>query len=199
MLAVTGAIGRFARIVPQSVVTGLQLGLGITLALLSLELIAGLPWLGLTTIGVFLLLLRVPRCPATLVALGVAIVLAQIAGGGAAWPEFAWAPAWPALICPAWATWSAPSPAPSCPSSRLTLTNAVIVTAALAHDLYGERAARATPRNLALSSGLANLALAPFGALPMCHGAGGLAAHHRFGARTGWRRSPRRPAARVSA
>ena len=27
--------------------------------------------------------------------------------------------------------------------------------------------------------------LAPFGALPMCHGAGGLAAHYRFGARTG--------------
>ena len=27
--------------------------------------------------------------------------------------------------------------------------------------------------------------LSPFGAMPMCHGAGGLAAHHRFGARTG--------------
>ena len=43
VLGVTGAIGRFARIVPQSVVTGLQLGLGITLALMSLELMAGLP------------------------------------------------------------------------------------------------------------------------------------------------------------
>src|SRR5919106_7022364 len=35
VLALTGAIGWFARIVPQSVVTGLQLGLGITLALMS--------------------------------------------------------------------------------------------------------------------------------------------------------------------
>ncbi|MFC7556244.1 molybdate transporter family protein [Pseudoroseomonas wenyumeiae] len=26
----------------------------------------------------------------------------------------------------------------------------------------------------------------PLGALPMCHGAGGLMAQHRFGARTGW-------------
>jgi predicted benzoate:H+ symporter BenE len=95
VLAVTGAIGRFARIVPQSVVTGLQLGLGITLALMSLELMVGLPWLGITTIGLLLLLLRVPRCPATLVALGVAIVLAQVAGVGAAWPEFAWAPPGP--------------------------------------------------------------------------------------------------------
>src|SRR5690606_29418536 len=31
----------------------------------------------------------------------------------------------------------------------------------------------------------ANLLLTPFGALPMCHGAGGLAAHYRFGARSG--------------
>ena len=34
----------------------------------------------------------------------------------------------------------------------------------------------ASERNLALSSGLANVLLCPFGALPMCHGAGGLAA-----------------------
>jgi MFS superfamily sulfate permease-like transporter len=185
VLAVTGAIGRFARIVPQSVVTGLQLGLGITLALMSLELMAGLPWLGITTIGLLLLLLRVPRCPATLVALGVAIVLAQIAGAGPDWPEFAWAPAWPALILPGPGDLERALGSAVLPQLPLTLTNAVIVTAALAQDFYGARAARATPRNLALSSGLANLALAPLGALPMCHGAGGLAAHRRFGAWTG--------------
>jgi MFS superfamily sulfate permease-like transporter len=185
VLGATGAIGRFARIVPQSVVTGLQLGLGITLALLSLELMAELPWLGIATVGLLLLLMRVPRCPATLVALGAAILLAQAAGIGAPWPEFAWAPAWPALVLPGLGDLQHGLGSAVLPQLPLTLTNAVIVTAALAHDLYGERASRATPRNLALSSGLANLALAPFGALPMCHGAGGLAAQHRFGARTG--------------
>lgn len=30
-----------------------------------------------------------------------------------------------------------------------------------------------------------NLLCCPFGGMPMCHGAGGLAAQHRFGARTG--------------
>jgi MFS superfamily sulfate permease-like transporter len=185
VLGATGAIGRFARIVPQSVVTGLQLGLGITLALLSLELMAELPWLGIATVGLLLLLMRVPRCPATLVALGAAILLAQAAGIGAPWPEFAWAPAWPALVLPGLGDLQHALGSAVLPQLPLTLTNAVIVTAALAHDLYGERASRATPRNLALSSGLANLALAPFGALPMCHGAGGLAAQHRFGARTG--------------
>jgi hypothetical protein len=185
VLAVTGAIARFARLVPQSVVTGLQLGLGITLALLSLELIAELPWLGIVTVGLLLLQLRVPRCPATLVALGAAIVLAHLAGLGVAWPELAWAPAWPALVLPGLGDLQRALGSAVLPQLPLTLTNAVIVTAALAHDLYGERARSATPRNLALSSSLANLALSPLGALPMCHGAGGLAAHHRFGARTG--------------
>jgi predicted benzoate:H+ symporter BenE len=185
VLGVTGAIGRFARIVPQSVVTGLQLGLGITLALMSLELMAGVPWLGVVTIALLLLLLRVPRCPATLVALGAAVVLAQLSGFGAAWRAFAWAPAWPELVLPGLGDFQRALGSAVLPQLPLTLTNAVIVTAALAHEFYGGRAARATPRNLALSSGLANLALAPFGALPMCHGAGGLAAHHRFGARTG--------------
>ena len=42
-----------------------------------------------------------------------------------------------------------------------------------------------TPARLSVTSGLANLVLVPFGAMPMCHGAGGLAAHYRFGARSG--------------
>jgi len=184
VLAVTGAIERFARIVPQSVVTGLQLGLGITLALLSLELMSEHPWLGALTVAL-LLFLRVPRFPATLVALGAAIVLAQLTGIGGDWPDFTWAPGWPALVLPGLGGLERALGSAVLPQLPLTLTNAVVLTAALGRDFYGERAVRTTPRNLALSSGLANFALAPFGALPMCHGAGGLAAHHRFGARTG--------------
>jgi MFS superfamily sulfate permease-like transporter len=67
----------------------------------------------------------------------------------------------------------------------LTLTNAVIVTASLSRELFPARRSIASERNLALSSGLANLLLSPFGAMPMCHGAGGLQAQYRFGARTG--------------
>jgi MFS superfamily sulfate permease-like transporter len=185
VLGATGAIAWFARVIPQSVVSGLQLGLGITLALLSLELMAEVPWLGFVTFVLLLVMLRVPRCPATLMALGAAVALAQLSGSGAAWPEFAWAPAWPAVVLPGLGDFHHAVGSAVLPQLPLTLTNAVIVTAALAQDLFGPRAARATPRNLALSSGFANLALAPFGALPMCHGAGGLAAHHRFGARTG--------------
>jgi MFS superfamily sulfate permease-like transporter len=38
---------------------------------------------------------------------------------------------------------------------------------------------------MAVSVGLMNLVCSPFGGIPMCHGAGGLAAQYHFGARTG--------------
>jgi MFS superfamily sulfate permease-like transporter len=64
----------------------------------------------------------------------------------------------------------------------LTLLNAVVVTAAVARSLFPEDQT-VNERRLAVSSGMLNLISVPFGAMPMCHGAGGLTAHYRFGAR----------------
>src|SRR3546814_5461336 len=52
------------------------------------------------------------------------------------------------------------------PQLSLTFTNAVLLTALLAGDYFGERAAHVTPKRLAVTSGLANLLLTPLGALP---------------------------------
>jgi MFS superfamily sulfate permease-like transporter len=71
------------------------------------------------------------------------------------------------------------------PQLSLTVTNAVIVTAGLSREFFPTNGAIGSERNLAISSGLANVLLSPFGAMPMCHGAGGLQAQYRFGARTG--------------
>jgi len=68
----------------------------------------------------------------------------------------------------------------------LTLTNAVIATSAMAKEKFPEDKEKFTPKRLATSSGLANLLLTPFGATAMCHGAGGLAVQHHFGARGIW-------------
>ena len=52
--------------------------------------------------------------------------------------------------------------------------------------LFGEdQSCRVTHKTLALDMGIFNFFTGLLGAMPMCHGAGGLAAHHRFGARTG--------------
>ena len=44
---------------------------------------------------------------------------------------------------------------------------------------------RTTHKAFCISMGFANIVVGIFGGMPMCHGAGGLAAHYRFGARTG--------------
>ncbi len=64
----------------------------------------------------------------------------------------------------------------------LTLTNAVLATSLLASDLFREKI---SPKKLSVNIGLADCITVPLGGFPMCHGAGGLAAHYRFGARTG--------------
>lgn len=185
VLGLTGWITRLARLVPQSVLAGLQLGLGLALALVSLDLMASAPAIAIVTTGILLGLLLVPRYPSALIALAAAIVLAQALGV----PGMAFTAAAPAAFAvPSW-----PSPAEIeravslfvLPQLSLTLTNAVLLTALIAGDYFGDRAAHVTPARLSITSGLANLLLTPFGALPMCHGAGGLAAHHRFGARSG--------------
>ena len=185
VLGATGTIGWIARVIPQSVSAGLQLGLGISMGVLGIELIWRTPWLGMLALAVVAGLMLVPRLPAALVMLVLACVLGTLTGTVPALPELA--PAWAGLAfaLPSLTdTWRAVELL-VLPQLPLTLTNAVIVTALVCRDLFPASASRASERNLALSTGLANLVLAPFGAMPMCHGAGGVQAQHRFGARTG--------------
>ncbi len=91
----------------------------------------------------------------------------------------------PSLIWPSWAQVLNGVDRAVLPQIPLTLTNAIIVTAALSRQLFADGAHRVTERNLALTTGLGNLLSAPWGGYLMCHGAGGMAGHYRFGARTG--------------
>lgn len=70
------------------------------------------------------------------------------------------------------------------PQIPMTLGNAVIAYTDLSQDYFGDRAKRLTNRKVCLSMALANFFSFIFGGMPLCHGAGGLAAHYRFGART---------------
>jgi MFS superfamily sulfate permease-like transporter len=184
-LAFTGLIERLSKAIPQSVVAGLQLGLGVTLALLGFKLMLQIPWLGLGVLALVCALMLIPRCPATLIALFVAVGAGQVFGLTAVPVPTALHLTLPGLALPSWDDAAAALRQAVLPQLALTITNAIIVTAALARSLFPEAPGRATERRLTITSGLANLLLAPFGALPMCHGAGGLIAHHRFGARTG--------------
>ncbi|MFP7674552.1 putative sulfate/molybdate transporter [Marivita sp. S0852] len=184
LLGGSGAIDRIARLVPQSVLSGLQLGLGLALAWIALGLMQGQMLIGAISLLVAIVALRFGTHAAlATVATGVGLGLLMgpsdmplaLDGQSMGWtlPGVGVADVIPAMTELA------------LPQLAMTLTNAVFLTALVAQDSFGSRARHVTPRKLCLTSGAANLVLAPLGAVPMCHGAGGVAAHHRFGARTG--------------
>ena len=184
-LGITGLIGRLARVIPQSVGAGLQLGLGLLMGVLGLKLMLETPWIGFPALALLLLLSRIPRCPAAPIVLAAAALVGWLTANTAMPAEAPVAASGLHLVVPSWSEIWRSLQIAVLPQLSLTLTNAVIVTASLSRELFPGTGASASERNLALSSGLANLLLCPFGALPMCHGAGGLQAQYRFGARTG--------------
>jgi MFS superfamily sulfate permease-like transporter len=185
VLGTTGWITRIARVVPQSVLAGLQAGLGLTLALVSLDMMATSPPIALATLGLLVGFLFAPRIPSALIGLAAAIALAQLLDVPGMPFGTVEAVAFPIPPLPTFAELERAISLYVLPQLALTFTNAILLTALVAGDYFGERASHVTPARLSVTSGLANLALTPFGALPMCHGAGGLAAHYRFGARSG--------------
>lgn len=185
VLGLTGWISKVARLVPQSVLAGLQLGLGIMLGTMSLGLMASAPWVAGATLVLLVGLMTFTRWPAVFIALLAATGLAYLLGESGV------------MIEPGGMGWVAVPSLPSIselhealfslvlPQLSLTFTNAILLTALLASDHFGDRAAHVTPARLSVTSGLANTLLTPLGAFPMCHGAGGVTAHYRFGARSG--------------
>jgi hypothetical protein len=69
------------------------------------------------------------------------------------------------------------------PQIPLTLGNAVVAITDENNRLFRHRPV--TESRIATSTGLMNLLSACVGGVPMCHGAGGMAGHVQFGARTG--------------
>ncbi|MEX0922229.1 MAG: putative sulfate/molybdate transporter [Rhodovibrionaceae bacterium] len=184
-LAAFGLIEKLARFLPQSVLAGIQLGLGGILVLLGLDLALQEPWVGGLALAALLLLQLTPlRGFSCLLVLGGALAWSLL-GAGRTLPELTPSLTLPALALPAIADFRAAAEGVFLPQLALTLTNAVLLTAVVAGELFPQDRARIASRRLAFSSGALNLLLAPFGALPMCHGAGGLVAQHRFGARSG--------------
>jgi hypothetical protein len=70
------------------------------------------------------------------------------------------------------------------PQLALSLGNSVLATQQVVRDLFPQRAPL-TVRTIGTTYAVMNLAAAPLGGLPVCHGSGGMAGHYAFGARTG--------------
>ncbi len=70
------------------------------------------------------------------------------------------------------------------PQLPMTAGNAVLAYTDLSKQYFGQQSNFVTDSRVCFSMACANLVSFLVGGFPLCHGAGGLAAHYRFGART---------------
>lgn len=188
LLTVTGGITLLARIVPKSVIRGLQLGLGIQLSLLALRDYVqadGFPGYALAFVAfaVVIALWGNRRFPPALPVILIGIVYAflfKLSGSDLVNAA--------GLSLPHFQTVSVDNILTgflvlALPQIPLSLGNSVLATRQVAEDLFPER--QITVRKLSLTYAAMNLVNPFFGGVPTCHGSGGMVGHYTFGARTG--------------
>ncbi|MBI4230072.1 MAG: transporter [Planctomycetes bacterium] len=188
LLTLSGGLRLLVKWIPLCVVRGVQFGLGLSLASLALKIYipsAGVSGYALAGGGLLIMLLwwgnrRVP--PGLLViALGGVYALATGLQAGVIADGFGLA--LPTLHRPEWQDVWTGFWVLALPQIPLSLSNSVIATERTVRDLFPERAIGA--RRIGLTYSIVNLVAPLFGGIPVCHGCGGLAGHHAFGARTG--------------
>lgn len=186
-MGLSGAITRLAAVTSRPVVRGIVLGLGLSFLLEGVTLMQRGPLMAIPGAILTLLLLGQPRLPAMLVLLLYGGIMALSFDQTLPADLAALAPGFrlPTLQIPtlSWADVVTGTVVLAVSQAALTLGNAVLATAEEHNAHFPKRPV--TVRLLALDHGLINLVAAPLGGVPMCRGAGGMAGHLRFGARTG--------------
>jgi SulP family sulfate permease len=212
IVGVTGAIDVIGKVTPKSVIRGVQLSTGALLISSGIKFMIGTskfqalqnmvePSLSFQSIGpipiglvigavsgiITLLLLDNRKFPAGLIvvagglitglALGARIDLDR-GGIGVYLPEIL------PFGFPGKADFTFALFALVLPQLPMTLGNAVLAYTDLSKEYFEGRSAKVTNRRACVSMALANFFSFFLGGMPLCHGAGGLAAHYRFGART---------------
>ncbi|HEY8553763.1 MAG TPA: putative sulfate/molybdate transporter, partial [Burkholderiales bacterium] len=187
LLAVTGLAGRIAQWTSSRVVFGIVLGLGMSLMLEALRLMADDWIIGAALLAVALVLLerRSFLAMLMLLAVGAAVALWRDPTLAARFAALEIAPRLPVLSFASigWEELWLGATLLALPQMPLTLGNALLATVEQSNRLFPDRPV--TVRRVALSTGLMNFWSAAVGGVPLCHGAGGMAGHVQFGARSG--------------
>lgn len=187
VMGFTGAVAWIAKITSRPVIRGLVLGLGLGFVLEGVRLMEGDLPLAAVAVALTFVLLSHERIPAMLLLLGFGVTVAIVRepvvlhelgrlSVRLRLPEFALTRlGWEDLITGVFVL--------GLPQAALTLGNAIVATVEENNALFPDRPL--TVRAVAIDHGIMNLVGTSLGGVPMCHGAGGMAGHVRFGARTG--------------
>jgi len=187
IIAFTGALKHIPKLVSKPVIRGIVLGLGISfiiqattmmrtdifIAVIALVLVLALfsnkrvpAMFALLLFGIVVTLIRSPMFVQEFLAIRPALHLPQFALSNLSWSDFLTGIFILAI-----------------PQIPLTLGNTVIASATENNRLFPNRPV--SEKKVTVSMGIMNLISPVFGGIPLCHGAGGIASHVRFGAKTG--------------
>ncbi len=194
LLSVRHVADIVARVFTKPVVRALQLGVGVLLVITSIKLVLdppdvfaatpATPWPWILMIAAFVGVVIAARTRHYWVALTV--LAAGAASAAIAASPHVGGPSLtlPELHIPAAGAFATAFFLLVVPQLPLTFGNAVVAVNDLAHEYLGPAASRVTPSRVCLSAGIGNTVSGLLGGMPMCHGAGGLTAHVRLGARS---------------
>ena len=187
LMGVTGAITWIEKVTTKPVIRGIMLGLGLSFIIEGLGMMRAQPLFAIGGVVLTLILLTNRRFPAMLALLGYGIVLAFIQK-----PELfeALSQVSIRLRMPeltfgkiSWKELFSGFVLLGLPQAPLTLGNAIIATVSENNAHFPDR--KVTAKTISIDHGVMNLISTCIGGIPMCHGAGGMAGHIRFGAKTG--------------
>ncbi len=194
VISLGGLANAVARVFTKPVIRALQLGVGILLAIAAAKLVASPPsvFAGVPPSPLPVLLAAATFAGVAWVAhsrhywAALAVLAVGVAATVAAARPHLSGPSFtlPELSLPGASAFAAAFWLLVVPQFPLTFGNAVVAVDDLAHEYFGEAARSVSPARVCVSDGLGNVVAGLIGGMPMCHGAGGLTAHIKLGART---------------
>jgi MFS superfamily sulfate permease-like transporter len=186
-LAATGLAKRLAQWIPKPALLGVIMGLGFSFMLEGIRMMAQHWALAAALLALTFVVMARTRVPATVLLLlagataalvdqptlahELAAIRPALRFPDLAWQSLGWKDVWLGALLLA------------LPQLPLTFGNALIAITEENNRLFPDRPVN--ERRVAFSTAAMNLGSSLLGGIPMCHGAGGLAGHVKFGARTG--------------
>jgi MFS superfamily sulfate permease-like transporter len=187
-----GILDILARAFPRALVRGVQLTVGLLFLKISWELVTDPPtsfatyaldvrWALPLGVLALVLALTLRRYAISIALVGTGVVVALVLAGG----KLELGPSALSLPSLDGGVLLTALTVLVLPQAPLSFANSCLATADAARVYFGKEGERVRPGRLATSFGTANLLAGAVSGMPVCHGAGGMTAHYKFGARTG--------------
>lgn len=196
-LSATGLLRWLNRVVPVPVVKGIQVGAGLSLAISAgTKMILPLRWAEpaydnrIWAMAAFILLVIAslyPQMPYAMVVFIFGLILAAtMVPTDNDNNDNLHAGLWhPHPFTPYGSAWRTGAIDAAIPQLPLTTLNSILAVVSLAGTFFPDHPPTPSTTSIGFSVAIANLIGCWFGAMPVCHGSGGLAGQYRFGARSG--------------